>query len=54
MVAMATDLNENRNYDLDCNKEKEKPMIVIVTMKRISIGMLHPKYQMELFRLHTN
>ena len=29
-------------------------MLVTCTMKRISIGMLHPKYQMELFRLHTN
>ena len=54
MVARATDLNENRNYDLDCHQEKEKPMLVIVDIKRISIGMLHPKYQMELFRLHTN
>jgi hypothetical protein len=54
MVARATDLKEYRNYDLDCNQEKEKPMLVIVEFKRMSIGMLHPKYQMELFRLHTN
>lgn len=44
MVARATDLNENRNYDLDCVKEKEKPMLVICDIQRISIGMLHPKY----------
>lgn len=51
MVAKATDLNENRNYDLDCEKEKEKPMLVICNIKQISIGMLHHKYQMEVFRL---
>ena len=54
MLARATDVTENRNYDLDCDEETERPMLVTVTFKRISIAMLHPKYQMELFRLHTN
>lgn len=54
MVARATDLNENRNYDFDCLQEKEKPMLVTLSIKKISIGMLHPKYQMELFRLQTS
>lgn len=54
MVAKATDTNENRNYDLDCNEETARPMLVEASFKRISIGMLHPKYQMELFRLQTN
>ena len=54
MLARATEINEVRNYDLDCQKETEKPMLVTCVMKRISIGMLHPKYQMEVFRLHAN
>ena len=53
MLAKVTDLNENRNYDLDCEKEKDKPMLVICNIRHISIGMLHPKYQMELFKLRT-
>ena len=54
MLARATEINENRNYDFDCHQETEKPMLVTCVMKRISIGMLHPKYQMEVFRLHAN
>ena len=44
MLARATDVEEDRNYDLDCEQETEKPMLVTVTFKRISIAMLHPKY----------
>ena len=54
MLAEATNAVEERNYDLDCEKEKSRPQLVVCNMKRISIGMLHPKYQMELFRLHAN
>ena len=54
MVAKATDTVEYRNYDLDCHQETARPMLVEATFKRVSIGMLHPKYQMELFRLYTS
>jgi len=54
MLKRATDIVEDRNYDLDCEREREKPMLVTCTFKRVSIAMLHPKYQMEVFRLQTN
>ena len=44
MLARATDLIEERNYDLDCEKETEIPMLVTMTIKNLTIGMLHPKY----------
>ena len=54
MLQRATDINEIRNYDFDCKQESDRPMLVTCSFKKISIGMLHPDYQMESFRLHSN
>ena len=54
MVARATEALEERIFETDCEHDKTQLNKITMTARRVSAGLLHPKYQMELFRLDIN
>ena len=46
-------MQENNVYEFDCSKERTQTSKVHVVVKGVNVGLLHPKYEMELFKLDT-
>jgi hypothetical protein len=54
MVARATEALEERIFETTCEHDVTQLNKITMGAKRVSAGLLHPKYQMELFRLEAN
>lgn len=44
-------MQESNVYEFDCSKERTQTSKVHVVVKGVNIGLLHPKYEMELFKI---
>jgi len=40
-------------FDTDCQRERTKKSKLVVVFTGVRVSLLHPKYEMELFRLET-